>query len=72
MNTGRRLTLLNRHAISARRGLILSGAAGTGKTTAIIQFGKTHEAIDHRLHPGSDRIPVVTRANITDVIEASA
>ncbi len=96
VNTGRRLTLLNRHAISARRGLIVSGPAGTGKTTAITQFGKTHEAIDHRRHPGSDRIPVVYvtvppaatprmlavefarflgipvigRANITDVIEA--
>ncbi|WP_321184081.1 hypothetical protein [Embleya scabrispora] len=31
VHTGRRLTLLNRHAISARRGLILSGPAGTGK-----------------------------------------
>jgi hypothetical protein len=96
VNTGRRLTLLNRHAVSARRGLIVSGAAGTGKTTAITQFGKTHEAIDRRQHPGSDRIPVVyvtvppaatsrmlavefarflgipvmSRANITDVIEA--
>ena len=96
VNTGRRLTLLNRHAVSARRGLIVSGAAGTGKTTAITQFGKTHEAIDHRRHPGSERIPVVyvtvppaatprmlavefarflgipvmARANITDVIEA--
>ncbi|MGH8879696.1 MAG: TniB family NTP-binding protein, partial [Stackebrandtia sp.] len=60
VNSGRRLTLLNRHAISARRGLILSGAAGTGKTTAITQFGKTHEAIDRRRHPGRDeRIPVV-------------
>lgn len=28
IHTGRRLTLLNRHAISARRGLILSGPAG--------------------------------------------
>jgi hypothetical protein len=96
VNTGRRLTLLNRHAVSARRGLIVSGAAGTGKTTAITQFGKTHEAIDQRRHPGSGRIPVVyvtvppaatprmlavefarflgipvmARANITDVIEA--
>ena len=60
VNTGRRLTLLNRHAISARRGLILSGAAGTGKTTAITQFGKTHEAIDRLRHPGTgDRIPVI-------------
>ncbi|CUU59762.1 DNA transposition protein, AAA+ family ATPase [Parafrankia irregularis] len=97
VHAGRRLTLLNRHAVSARRGLILSGAAGTGKTTAITQFGKTHEAIDRRRHPDvSDRIPVIyvtvppaatarmlavefarflglpltTRANITDVIEA--
>ena len=60
VSTGRRLTLLNRHAISARRGLIVSGAAGTGKTTAITQFGKTHEAIDRLRHPGvSDRIPVI-------------
>ncbi|MFL9655105.1 TniB family NTP-binding protein [Streptomyces sp. PB17] len=96
VHAGRRLTLLNRHAISARRGLILSGAAGTGKTTALTQFGKTIEVIDRRQHPGVDRIPVVyvtvppaatsrmlavefarflglpvtTRANITDVIEA--
>jgi len=96
VNTGRRLTLLNRHAISARRGLIVSGAAGTGKTTAITQLGKAHQAIDQRRHPGGDRIPVVyvtvppaatprmlavefarflgipvlPRANITDVIEA--
>jgi hypothetical protein len=60
VTTGRRLTLLNRHATSARRGMILSGAAGTGKTTAITQFGKTHEAIDRLRHPGvGDRIPVI-------------
>jgi hypothetical protein len=59
VHTGRRLTLLNRHAISARRGLILSGAAGTGKTTALTQFGKTIEVIDRRQHPGVERIPVV-------------
>jgi len=97
VHTGRRLTLLNRHAISARRGLIVSGPAGTGKTTAITQFSKTHEVIDRQRHPGlADRIPVVyvtvppaatprmlavefarflgipvmARANITDVIEA--
>jgi MoxR-like ATPase len=38
---GRRLTLLNRHAVSARRGLILSGAAGTGKTTAVTQSARS-------------------------------
>ncbi|PXX58465.1 TniB protein [Nocardia tenerifensis] len=57
---GRRLTLLNRHAVSARRGLILSGAAGTGKTTAITQFGKMHEASDQARHPHrNDRIPIL-------------
>jgi hypothetical protein len=60
VTTGRRLTLLNRHAVSARQGMILSGAAGTGKTTAITQFGKTHEAIDRLRHPGAGgRIPVI-------------
>ena len=60
VTTGRRLTLLNRHSVSARRGLILSGAAGTGKTTAITQFGKTHQAADRQRHPGAaDRIPVL-------------
>jgi hypothetical protein len=59
VTTGRRLALLNRHAISARRGLILSGAAGTGKTTAMTQLGKTHEATDRARHPGLDRIPVI-------------
>jgi hypothetical protein len=61
ITTGRRLTLLNRHTISGRRGLILSGPAGTGKTTALTAFGKTHEAMDRQHYPGRtyDRIPVV-------------
>jgi hypothetical protein len=59
VNAGRRLALLNRHAVSARRGLILSGAAGTGKTTAVTQFGKTHETTDRLRHPGLARIPVI-------------
>ncbi|NGN63177.1 AAA family ATPase [Streptomyces sp. A7024] len=94
---GSRLVLLNRHAISARRGLIVSGLAGTGKTTAITQLGLRHELTDRKRHPGiTDRIPVVyitvppaatarmvaaefarflglpvrTRSNITDLIEA--
>lgn len=57
---GRRLVLLNRHAVSARRGLIVSGPAGTGKTTAITQLGRAHELLDRARHPGViDRIPVV-------------
>ncbi|MEU8272231.1 ATP-binding protein [Sphaerisporangium sp. NPDC049002] len=94
---GRRLVLLNRHAISARRGLIVSGPAGTGKTIAITQLGRAHELLDRARHPHSDdRIPVVyitvppaatarmvaaefgrflglpvrSRLNITDIIEA--
>ncbi|WP_338673596.1 TniB family NTP-binding protein [Streptomyces sp. SCSIO 30461] len=57
---GRRLVLLNRHAVSARCGLIVSGPADTGKTTAITQLGRAHELLDRARHPGvSDRIPVV-------------
>ncbi|MFG2919788.1 TniB family NTP-binding protein [Kitasatospora sp. NPDC048298] len=94
---GRRLVVLNRHAISARRGLIVSGPAGTGKTIAITQLGRAHELLDRARHPnGHDRIPVLyvtvppaatarmiaaefarflglpvkSRANITDIIEA--
>ena len=59
-HTGRRLTLLNRHQVSARRGLIVTGPAGTGKTTAITQLGRSHERATARLHQDSDkRIPVV-------------
>ncbi|GAA2226596.1 ATP-binding protein [Kitasatospora cystarginea] len=57
---GRRLVLLNRHARSGRRGLMLSGRSSTGKTTAITQLGRSHELLDRRRHPGvHDRIPVV-------------
>jgi Bacterial TniB protein len=43
--TGRKRILLNRHQHSARRGLIVSGLAGTGKTTAITQLGKNYEQL---------------------------
>ncbi|WP_240677354.1 ATP-binding protein [Actinacidiphila soli] len=57
---GRRLVLLNRHAISARRGLMVSGLPGTGKTSAITQLGLAHELLDRARHPNvADRIPVV-------------
>ena len=57
---GRRLSYLNRNAVSGRCGLILSGPAGTGKTTAITQLGKMTEVIHRQRHPrsGSD-IPVI-------------
>lgn len=58
---GRLLTMLNRREISARRGLIVSGAQTTGKTTALKQLGRTHELMMRQRHPGrlQDRIPVV-------------
>jgi hypothetical protein len=56
---GRLLTLLNRREISARRGLIVSGAQTTGKSTALKQLGRTHELMVRQRYPGSDRIPVV-------------
>lgn len=46
--TGRKRILLNRYQHSARRGLIVSGAAGTGKTTAITQLGKNYQQLVHR------------------------
>ena len=56
---GRMLTLLNQREIGARRGLIISGPAATGKTTAIKQLGRMHELRTQMRFPGSDRIPVV-------------
>ena len=60
VTTGRRLAYLNRTAHYGRCGLIVSGPARTGKTTAITQLGKTIEVIHRRRHPGSGNdIPVV-------------
>lgn len=57
---GRLLTLLNQREIGARRGLIISGGAATGKTTAIKQLGRFHELRTHARFPGDEsRIPVV-------------
>ncbi|MER7279451.1 TniB family NTP-binding protein [Dactylosporangium sp. NPDC000244] len=58
-NEGRLLTLMNQRENGARRGLIVSGGAATGKTTAIKQLGRLHELRTRRRFPGSDRIPVV-------------
>lgn len=60
VTTGRRLAHLNRSARYGRCGLIVSGPARTGKTTAITQLGKTIEVFHRRRHPRSgDDIPVV-------------
>lgn len=56
---GRLLTLMNQRENGARRGLIVSGGAATGKTTAIKQVGRFHELRTRRRFPDSDRIPVV-------------
>ncbi|WP_343308758.1 TniB family NTP-binding protein [Streptomyces malaysiensis] len=57
---GRRLTYLNRGADVGRCGMLLSGPARTGKTTALIQLGKTIELIHRQRHPRSPAdIPVV-------------
>jgi hypothetical protein len=58
-NEGRLLTLMNQRENGARRGLIVSGAAATGKTTAIKQLGRFHELRTQRRFPGIERIPVV-------------
>jgi hypothetical protein len=58
--TARLLVQLNRNQVSARRGLIVSGASGTGKTTALTQLGRTHERHIRRRHPSEKyRLPVI-------------
>lgn len=52
---------LNRNQVSARRGLIVSGASGTGKTTALTQLGRTHERHTRKRQPGDrHRLPVLS------------
>jgi Bacterial TniB protein len=58
--TARLLIQLNRHQVSARRGVIVSGPSGTGKTTALTQLGRTHERHTRKRHPDDDhRLPVI-------------
>ncbi|MGW2840603.1 TniB family NTP-binding protein [Streptomyces sp. NPDC001493] len=60
ISTARLLIQLNRHQVSARRGVILSGASGTGKTTALTQLGRAHELATRKRHPHErSRLPVV-------------
>ena len=57
---GQMLVLMNQREIGARRGLIVSGDAATGKTTSIKQLGRLHELrVRARFPAGRDRIPVV-------------
>jgi hypothetical protein len=59
LHQGRLLSLLNQREIGARRSLIVSGAAATGKTTGVKQLGRTHEHRIRQRYPDHDRIPVV-------------
>jgi hypothetical protein len=58
--TGSKLIINNRGKQLGRRGLIVSGPSGTGKSTSITQLGKKHQIEAERRHPGlGGRIPVV-------------
>jgi hypothetical protein len=58
--TSRLLVQLNRHQVSARRGVIISGASGTGKTTTLTQLGRTHQRHTRKRHPSDrHRLPVL-------------
>lgn len=59
ISTARLLIQLNRHQVSARRGVILSGTSGTGKTTALTQLGRAHELAVRKRYPHDRaRLPV--------------
>lgn len=57
----RRLLLVNRRQqAGARRGLIISGPATTGKTTTMMALGRSFQLADARQHPGqAARRPVL-------------
>jgi Bacterial TniB protein len=60
LKRGGDLIRMNRAAHYGRSGLMVSGPARTGKTTAITQLGKTAEVMHRRRHPHSrDHIPVI-------------
>jgi Bacterial TniB protein len=60
VNRGGDLIRMNRAAHYGRSGLMVSGSARTGKTTAITQLGKTAEVMHRRRHPHArDDIPVI-------------
>ena len=57
---GGNLIRMNRLARYGRSGLMVSGPARTGKTTAVTQLGKTAELMHRQRNPGSrDDIPVI-------------
>jgi len=60
ITAGEKLVIGNRGKQLGRRGLIVSGPSGTGKSTSITWLGKIHQVDTERRAPHSDgRIPVV-------------
>ena len=59
-SVGAKLIVGNRGKQLGRRGLIVSGQSGTGKSTSITQLGKRHQVDIERRSPGvTGRVPVV-------------
>lgn len=59
-HTARRLVLLNHRQTGARRGMIVTGSSGTGKSTAVMHMGRAHEIRARRRTGQSDAFcPVV-------------
>ena len=57
---GSKLVIHNRGKQLGRRGLLVSGASGTGKSTSITQLGKKFQIdLERRWPANPDRIPVV-------------
>nr|WP_275426185.1 TniB family NTP-binding protein [Nocardia arizonensis] len=57
---GTKLVINNRGKQLGRRGLLVSGASGTSKSTSITQLGKRFQIdLERRYPPDPDRIPVV-------------
>ena len=60
ITSGRLLIQLNKNAHYGRCGLMVSGPARTGKTTALTQLGRAHEIAIRKRHPAqADRLPVI-------------
>ncbi|MGO4613757.1 ATP-binding protein [Nocardia sp. 2YAB30] len=60
IHQGKKLVINNRGKQLGRRGLLVSGASGTGKSTSITQLGKRFQIdLERRYRPDPDRIPVV-------------
>src|SRR5690625_5308641 len=60
----------NQREIGARRGLIISGAAATGKTTAVKQLGRFHELRIRTRFADKSRIPVVRSEEHTSELQS--